>query len=84
MATPDPLLLEQVTSAHRPTDRDGGVRAHPAWHDLDEDGRREAFAATLRLRRLEGALHPQGLTTTATAVLRRIRTQVGGTDAESP
>lgn len=73
MATPDPVLVEQVTTAHRETDRAGTVRSHPAWHDLDEAGRQEAFGATVALRRMEAALDPQGLTTTARAVLARIR-----------
>lgn len=66
-------LIEQVVSAWRPRDADGGVRAHPAWHDLDPADRVEAFDETLRQRALEAALDPQGLSTTAHAVLRRIR-----------
>jgi hypothetical protein len=66
-------LVEQVTSAWRPTDRDGGRRPHPAWHDLDEPGRVAAFEATSTLRLLESALDPDGLSSTAKAVLARIR-----------
>jgi hypothetical protein len=66
------LLIEQVAGAWRPTDVDGGVRSHPAWHDLDATGRREAFADATRARRLEAALDPEGLSTTARAVLDRI------------
>jgi hypothetical protein len=74
MATPqDELLIEQVTSAHRARDLDGRVRSHPAWHDLDADGRREAFDATALSRQLEAALDPAGESTTAKAVLARIR-----------
>lgn len=73
MATDDELLLERVTSAWRPRGHDGGVRSHPAWHDLDETGRREAFEITARLRRMEAAMDPEGLSTTARAVLARIR-----------
>jgi hypothetical protein len=73
MAAPDPILIEQVTTAHRDTGRDGGLRFHPAWHDLDEEGRRQAFEATGALRKMESALDARGLSTTAKAVLARIR-----------
>lgn len=66
-------LIEQVVSAWRPRDPDGGVRAHPAWHDLDAVERVEAFDEILRQRAIEAALDPQGLSSTAHAVLRRIR-----------
>jgi hypothetical protein len=66
-------LVEQVASAWRERDADGTVRAHPAWHDLDESGRREAFDVAVRLRQLEAALDPDGQSTTARAVLARIR-----------
>jgi hypothetical protein len=77
MTTPrDPgPLPEAVTTAWRPRDPGGSLRAHPAWHDLDEAGRDEAYAATRTQRALEAALDPQGLTTTARAVLARIRGQ---------
>lgn len=65
-------LIEQVVSAWRPSDRDGGPVAHPAWHDLDEGGRREAFARTQQARVMEAALDPEGFTTTARAVLARL------------
>lgn len=67
------LLVAAVTTAHRGRDPDGRPRAHPAWHDLDEAGRREAFDATMAARALEAALDPEGLSTTARAVLARIR-----------
>lgn len=72
MATPDELLIEEVTSAWRPRAADGSVRGHPAFYDLDPQGRTEAFHAASRLRRLEAALDPQGLSTTARAVLARL------------
>jgi hypothetical protein len=49
------------------------VRSHPAWHDLDEEGRREAFEVARQMRRLEAAADPQGLSATARALLARIR-----------
>jgi len=66
-------LIELVVSAWRPEDRDGGVRAHPAWHDLDAGGRLEAAERTARARRIEAALDPEGLSSTARAVLAKIR-----------
>ena len=66
-------LIEETTSAHRERGPDGRVRAHPAWHDLDEAGRRQAFEAALLQRRLEAACDPDGLSGTARAVLARLR-----------
>jgi hypothetical protein len=66
-------LVEQAASAWRPRTRDGGVRAHPAWHDLDGPGREEAFELAREQRRLEAALDPEGLSTTARRVMERIR-----------
>jgi hypothetical protein len=66
-------LIEQVAAAWRPIAKDGTVRAHPAWHDLDDEGRNEAFALASATRTLEAALDPEGLSTTAKAVLARIR-----------
>jgi hypothetical protein len=65
-------LVERAASAWRPRRPDGGVGAHPAWHDLDADGRREAYEAARLARRLEAALDPEGLSSTARAVLARI------------
>lgn len=70
----DDDLIEQAASAFRPRDpRDGRARPHPAWLDLDEAGRQAAFDEAARARRLEAALDPAGLSTTARAVLARIR-----------
>jgi hypothetical protein len=66
-------LVEQAAAAFRARDPHGRVQAHPAWHDLDEAGRVEAFETAERLRRMEAALDPEGLSTTARAVLARIR-----------
>jgi hypothetical protein len=46
---------------------------HPAFFDRDEAGREEAFEVARGLRRMEAALDPEGLSTTARAVLARIR-----------
>jgi hypothetical protein len=66
-------LVEQAAGAYRGRDAQGRILAHPAWHDLDEAGRAEAFAVAERLRALEAALDPEGLSTTARAVLGRIQ-----------
>lgn len=72
--TPDEeLLLEQVVSAFRHRNADGEVTASPAWHDLSDEARREAFVQTSRQRALESALDPKGHSTTIAAVLARIR-----------
>lgn len=72
-ASDDELLREQVVSAWRPRGRDGGVRFHPAWHDLPARERTRAYDEAASARKLEAALDPQGLSTTARAVLARIR-----------
>lgn len=65
-------LVEQAASAFRGRDPHGRVLAHPAWHDLDEAGRVEAFEVAARLRRMEAALDPEGQSATVRAVLARI------------
>jgi hypothetical protein len=69
------LLVEAAASAHRPRDPHGTIRPHKAWLDLDEAGRAEAFEVAEQLRKLEAAMDPAGLSTTARAVLDRIRRQ---------
>jgi len=66
-------LIERATTAWRPRALDGGLRAHPAFHDLDDDGRRALHEELELQRRLEALLDDDGLSTTARAVLRRIR-----------
>jgi hypothetical protein len=68
----DDELIEQVAGAYRPPSRDE-LRYHPAWHDLDAAGRARAFELARSLRAMEAALDPEGLSTTARAVLARIR-----------
>ena len=68
------LLVEQVAGAHRtPPKTFGDLVYHPAWHDLDAAARERAFERALALRVAEAALDPAGLSTTARAVLARIR-----------
>ena len=66
------ILIERVVTAHRARDPFDRIKSEPAFFDLDEAGRREAFEATLQVRRLEAALDPQGLSSSAHAVLARI------------
>ncbi|HEU0033441.1 MAG TPA: hypothetical protein VFQ53_22570 [Kofleriaceae bacterium] len=67
----DDELIEEVAGAFRPAARDE-LRFHPAWHDLDDAGRRRAYERARALRTVEAALDPDGLSTTARAVLARI------------
>lgn len=67
------LLLEQATTAHRPRDPSGAIAAHPAWNDLDASGRHALHRLLEQQRLLEAALDADGLSTTAKAVLARIR-----------
>jgi hypothetical protein len=67
------LLLEQVTSAFREEDVDGRLLGGPAFYDLPVDLRVVAHDEIARLRKMEAALDPGGLSTTARAVLERIR-----------
>jgi hypothetical protein len=65
------LLIEQVATAWRPRPLDE-LRYHPAWHDLGAAARERAADRARALRELEAALDPDGLSTTARAVLARI------------
>jgi hypothetical protein len=65
-------LVEAATSAWRPRSAAGELQPHPAWADLDSQGRVEAYEVTRVLRVIETALDPEGLSTTAKAVLARI------------
>jgi len=65
-------LVEAVASVWRARDPHGRIESHPAWHDLDEGGRREAYDAAIIERALEAVLDPCGLSATARAVLDRI------------
>ncbi|MEO8796816.1 MAG: hypothetical protein ABI551_02950 [Polyangiaceae bacterium] len=73
--TPEELarVVAQVTSAHRDRTPDGQIRPHRAWHDLNDEERLLAHDETARLRALERGVGMDGLTSTARAVLARIR-----------
>jgi hypothetical protein len=66
-------LIEAAAGAFRERDARGAVRIAPAWRDLDPAARREAFEAACLNRIIEAALDPQGLSSTARAVLARLR-----------
>ena len=69
----DENLIERVASAYRPAPvGEGELRYAPAWHDLGDAGRVRAFELAKALRTVEAALDPDGLSTTARAVLARI------------
>ena len=65
-------LIEEAASAWRPAGVTG-IRPSPAWADLDAAGRREAYELARVTRRLETALHAEGLSSTGLAVMARIR-----------
>lgn len=73
MSPEEEALVEAACTAWRPRGTDGSIQFHPAWHDLEADGRREVFERTAQLRALEQALDSDGMSTTARAVLARIR-----------
>jgi hypothetical protein len=67
------VLIAAVTTAHRARDPRGEITSHRAWHDLDEAARADAFDETMKQRTFEAASNAEGLSTTARAVLARIR-----------
>ena len=67
------VLIERVVSAHRALDPLERLKSEPAFHDLDEAGRREAYQLAVKTRLLEAALDEAGLSSTGRAVLARIR-----------
>ena len=66
-------LIEAVVGAYRYQDADGRVRPAPEWRDLAPEDRLEAARQAELQRRLEAELDPDRLSTTAHAVLARIR-----------
>lgn len=65
-------LVEQAAGAHRERDGFGNIRPSPAFFDLDEQGRRDAFESAFRARAIEAALDEAGRSATVHAVLARI------------
>lgn len=65
-------LIEAALTAWRPRSPDGLIHPHPAWADLAPSDRQILFDATLQARAIESLVDPEGLSTTARAVLRRL------------
>jgi hypothetical protein len=78
MTRDEELMIEKAIAAHRRRGADGSIQPSPAWADLNAEQRQLAFDEAQKLRRLEGALDRRGLSSTAHAVLERIR--LGGND----
>lgn len=70
-------LVESVVSAYREPDPRGGVRPSPAFYDLDDAGRAEAFERTIVQRAIEAAIDPEGQSATVKAVLAKIAADRG-------
>ena len=66
------VLLEAATGAFRERDSFGRVKPSAAWADLTPALRQELFQRQLLARLVERAADPQGLSSTARAVLDRI------------
>ncbi|MGI9333711.1 MAG: hypothetical protein ACR2RL_11205 [Gammaproteobacteria bacterium] len=66
------LVLEAATSARRELDSSGRIKPSPAWVDLSPEHREHLFERQLQARRLECAVHPLGLSSTALAIAARI------------
>ena len=73
MTREEELLVEKTISSYRRRAPDGSIQPSPAWADLSADNRRAAFDEAQTLRRMEAALDRGGLSSTARAVLDRIR-----------
>lgn len=70
-------LIEEAVTAWRPRAPDGRILPHPSWADLAEPDRLRVFDETVRARALERLLDPEGLSSTARAVLGRIAGATG-------
>jgi hypothetical protein len=66
------ILIEAANSAFRERAASGQIRPSAEWWDLSPDERVEAFDRGLESRLIEKAVDPNGLSTTARAVLSRI------------
>lgn len=67
-------LVEEAISAWRPRSPEGKILVHPAWADLRPEDRERVYEETLASRAIEAAIDPDGISTTARAVLARIGT----------
>ena len=67
------VLIEQAVSAYRERNASGRILPSATWFDLSEDERDVLFVRQLESRILESALDATGLSSTARAVLSRLR-----------
>ncbi|PYV33931.1 MAG: hypothetical protein DMG09_21700 [Acidobacteria bacterium] len=70
---PKELLIEEVVSAFRERNAWGRILPSPSWLDLTAEDREALFARQLESRLIERALDPNGLSSTARAVLKRLK-----------
>ena len=66
------VLIEGAATAFRERDPSGRLLESPSWADPAPAGRPSALEAQMRSRRLERIFDPDGLSTTAQAVLLRL------------
>ena len=71
--TPEDILIEAATTAHRNRDPEGRIQPSADWMDLSPEDRDRLFEIQLASRILERAAQPVGLSATARAVLRQIQ-----------
>jgi hypothetical protein len=65
-------LIEEALTAWRPRSPEGRLLPHPAWSDLPAEERLRLFDEAMRMRALERALDPEGISATGRAVLARL------------
>ena len=66
------IQLETATTAFRERDVSGRIQPSPAWWDLSPEDRERLFRRQMEARLVEAAVDPEGLSSTARAVLGRI------------
>jgi hypothetical protein len=69
---PKDVLIEAAVSAFRERNAFGRILPASAWWDLAPEDREALFDRQLESRLLERAIDPDGLTSTARAVLERL------------
>ena len=69
---PKDVLIEAAVSAFRERNAFGRILPASAWWDLAPEDREALFGRQLESRLLERAIDPDGLSSTARAVLERL------------
>ncbi len=69
---PEDLLIEEAISAFRERNAWGRIQPSPAWMDLAPANREVLFERQLASRFIEGAMDPDGRSSTVRAVLARL------------